>query len=171
MTGVLESCGENVEDAIEKLKQLQVTVEGSKSTMDQKHTSSVHDHWIEPFFNTLSQASNQEDAKSRLRSILAAFEEAAIENFKQNSEEMKTIKDEFLALRTNNSILAQAVVSQQGKLKQNKARNEELDQLKQRVKQYEERVKDLELANYSLNLHLRKAVDQNYEDHRPRDIY
>jgi len=171
VAGVLESCGENVEAAIEKLKQLQVTVEGSKTNMDQKHTSSIHDHWIEPFFNNLSQASNQADAKSRVRSLLAAFEEAAIENFKQNSDEMKTIKDEFLALRTNNSILAQAVVSQHGKLKQKTVRNEELDQLKQSMTQYEERVKDLELANYSLTLHLRKALDQNSEDHRPRDIY
>eukprot|EP00210_Caulerpa_lentillifera_P008347 g7961.t1 len=177
VANVLESCGEDVEAAIEKLEKLQLSNGGGGGEVDaappmgEPSSSSVHTQWMEPFLHELSQATDQEDVKLRLVRLLVGYEEAVVENFKQNSEEMKSAKNEFEMLKKNNAILAQAVASQHEKLKQNLTRDEDLEKLRQTVMQYEDRIRSLEVANYSLTMHLQKALGHNCQEHRPPDIY
>eukprot|EP00210_Caulerpa_lentillifera_P005691 g5443.t1 len=179
---VLESYGDNVEAAIEKLEELKLNgggggegsrmdesvQEGSSSSVH--HEERIYEKWMAPFLQELTQAKDLEDVKLRLSRLLAAYEEAVIENFKQNSDEIKSVKKEFEVLKKNNTILAQAVALQHEKLKSKSMKNEEIEKLKETVVQYEERVRNLELANYTLTMHLQQAVGHNYRDQGPPDV-
>jgi len=169
-----------VEAAIEKLEQLKLSGNGEGSRLEdpvQEGSSSmpppeqkIHEQWMGPFLQELTQAKDPEDVKLRLGRLLAAYEDAVIENFKQNSEEIKSVKKEFELLKKNNTILAQAVALQHEKLRQNSAKDEDLEKLKQTVVQYEDRVRNLELANYTLTMHLQQAVGHKYQEQGPPDI-
>lgn len=75
------------------------------------------------------------------------------------------------ALREN-AILKRAVQIQNAKLQEASVKDQELAALKQLLGQYQERLKHLELSNYSLALHLQKATDGNSATvNRPPDVF
>jgi hypothetical protein len=75
------------------------------------------------------------------------------------------------ALREN-AILKRAVQIQNAKLQEASAKDQELAGLKQLLGQYQERLRHLELSNYSLALHLQKATDDRSQAaNRPPDVF
>jgi hypothetical protein len=75
------------------------------------------------------------------------------------------------ALREN-AILKRAVQIQNAKLQEASAKDQELAGLKQLLGQYQERLRHLELSNYSLALHLQKATDDRSQTaNRPPDVF
>jgi hypothetical protein len=76
------------------------------------------------------------------------------------------------ALREN-AILKRAVQIQNARMQEAGQKEAELAGLRQMVNQYQERLRALELSNYSLALHLQKATDSAAvppSNHRP-DVF
>lgn len=75
------------------------------------------------------------------------------------------------ALREN-AILKRAVAIQHTRMKEAADKDQQHQQLRQMLSQYEERCRTLEAANYSLNLHLKAATSaQHVMGGRPPDVY
>jgi hypothetical protein len=71
-----------------------------------------------------------------------------------------------------NTILKRAVQIQNAKLQEAAAKDEEVAGLKQMLAQYQERLRQMELSNYSLALHLQKATnDRSQTPNRPPDVF
>jgi hypothetical protein len=71
-----------------------------------------------------------------------------------------------------NVILKRAVQIQNTKLQEASAKDQEVAGLKQLLGQYQERLRHLELSNYSLALHLQKATDDRSQPtNRPPDVF
>jgi hypothetical protein len=71
-----------------------------------------------------------------------------------------------------NTILKRAVQIQNAKLQEASAKDQEIAGLKQMLGQYQERLRQMELNNYSLALHLQKATnDRSQTCNRPPDVF
>lgn len=71
-----------------------------------------------------------------------------------------------------NVILKRAVQIQNAKLQEASAKDEEIAGLKQMLGQYQERLRQMELNNYSLALHLQKATNDSFQTpNRPPDVF
>lgn len=71
-----------------------------------------------------------------------------------------------------NAILKRAVQIQNAKLQEASAKDEEIAGLKQMLGQYQERLRQMELNNYSLALHLQKATNDSFQTpNRPPDVF
>lgn len=75
-------------------------------------------------------------------------------------------------LQKENHILKRAVQIQNSKLQERSNQEQELQQLRSVLGQYQEQVRTLELNNYSLALHLQKATSDSSvaRGHHPPDI-
>ncbi|KAL6596897.1 hypothetical protein ACP70R_047031 [Stipagrostis hirtigluma subsp. patula] len=118
--------------------------------------------WVEVLMNEMASASNMDDAKARASRVLEVFEKSmtshigaeAHQNFQK---ENLVYKEQFEAVIRENTILKKAVAIQHERQKEHDERSQELQQLKQLVVQYQEQVRNLEVNNYALSMHLRQA--------------
>ncbi|KAJ8559907.1 hypothetical protein K7X08_003965 [Anisodus acutangulus] len=118
--------------------------------------------WVELIVREMSNASNIEDAKSRAsralevyeKSICARATEATARVFQQ---ENIMRKQQLEALIQENAILKRAFAIQRERQKEFEDRGDEVNQLKQMVAQYQERLRTLEVNNYALTMHLKQA--------------
>lgn len=76
-------------------------------------------------------------------------------------QENMMLKEQMEALIQENIILKRAVSIQHERQKEYEDRNQELQQLKQLVSQYQEQVRTLEVNNYALTMHLKQAQQSN----------
>lgn len=76
-------------------------------------------------------------------------------------QENMMLKEQMEALIQENIILKRAVSIQHERQKECEDRNQELQQLKQLVSQYQEQVRTLEVNNYALTMHLKQAQQSN----------
>ncbi|EYU24631.1 hypothetical protein MIMGU_mgv1a009334mg [Erythranthe guttata] len=76
-------------------------------------------------------------------------------------QEHAMLKEQIEALLGNNAILKRAVAIQHERQKEYDESNQEVQQLKQLVAQYQEQLRTLEMNNYALTLHLRQAQQSN----------
>lgn len=122
--------------------------------------------WVELFVKEMMSASNIDDAKARASRALEVLEKAicarvSAETAKSFHQENMMLKEQVEALIQENIVLKRAVAIQHERQKEYEDRNQELQQLKQLVSQYQEQVRTLEVNNYALTMHLKQAQQSN----------
>ncbi|CAN0901156.1 hypothetical protein LINGRAHAP2_LOCUS21260 [Linum grandiflorum] len=118
--------------------------------------------WVELFVREMTSATNMDDAKARASRALEALEKsiyarAGAEAVKDFKMENVKLKEQVQLLIHENTILKRAVSIQHERQKEFEGRNQELEQLKQLVAQYQEQLRTLEVNNYALSMHLQQA--------------
>lgn len=118
--------------------------------------------WVELLVNEMASASNMDDAKARASRALEVFEKAVISRVNAQAphgyqKENTVLKEQLDSLIRENAILKRAFAIQHEQQKDYNEKNEELQQMKQLVAQYQEQVRNLEVNNYALSMHLRQA--------------
>lgn len=74
-------------------------------------------------------------------------------------------------LLKDNHILKRAVAIQNNRIQEATAKEAQLQQLRQLVSQYEQKIHSLELSNYSLAMHLRQATSTISGSQRSPDVF
>ncbi|KAG5226073.1 Immunoglobulin A1 protease [Salix suchowensis] len=126
------------------------------------HLSLDGAEWVELFVREMMSASNIDDARARASRALEVLEKsicarAGAEAVKSFHQEHMILKEQVQALIQENTILKRAVSIQHERQKEYEERNQELQQLKQLVSQYQDQLRTLEVNNYALTLHLKQA--------------
>ncbi|PRQ29028.1 hypothetical protein RchiOBHm_Chr5g0009411 [Rosa chinensis] len=127
------------------------------------------EEWVELFVREMSSATSVDDAKARTAKALEVFEQwissrtaaEAEVAAAQKEEENMVLKQAMEEIQKENMILKRGVFIQNERLKEFEGRNQELEHVKQLVNQYKEKVSELEVANYGLELHLKQAQQCN----------
>lgn len=119
--------------------------------------------WVEFLVIEMKNASDLDDARARALRILEAFEKTVMSRSGAIAEvlhkENTSIKEQVQNLLNENNILKRAVTIQHERQLEQEEKSKEVQQLRQLVAQYQEQVRTLELNNYALKLHLRKAEE------------
>lgn len=118
--------------------------------------------WVDFFVREMMNASDINDARTRASRTLEVLEKSIItrvnieatQNFNQESI---VLREQVETLLRENTILKNAVVIQHERQKDFDAKNQELQQLRQLVSQYQEQLSKLEVNNYALAMHLKQA--------------
>ncbi|KAF7058293.1 hypothetical protein CFC21_065384 [Triticum aestivum] len=132
--------------------------------------------WVEILMNEMASASNSDDAKVRASRVLEAYDKSTsscihTEAMQKYQKEILLYKEQFEAVIKENTILKKAVAIQHERQKEHEERNQELQQLNQLVMQYREQIRNLEINNYALSMHLRQSQQGNsIPGHFHRDI-
>ncbi|GFP92022.1 hypothetical protein PHJA_001346300 [Phtheirospermum japonicum] len=122
--------------------------------------------WVDLIVKEMISATSTDDASSRAASVLESLEksissQASAEVAQSLYKENLMLKEQIEVLIRDDVILKRAVAIQHERQKENDARNQEVEQLKQLVAQYHEQLRTLEVNNYGLTLHLRQAQASN----------
>ncbi|KAL6584831.1 hypothetical protein OROMI_004120 [Orobanche minor] len=149
---------------------------GSKSTLGdsapfqdlraQNNMSADGAEWVDLIVKEMVSATSIDDARSRAASVLQSLEKsissrANAEVAQSFHKENLAVKEQIEVLLRDNVILKRAVSIQHERQKENDARNQEVEQLKQLVAQQQEQLRTLEVKNYALALHLHEAQQSN----------
>ncbi|XP_031107070.1 uncharacterized protein LOC116011800 [Ipomoea triloba] len=171
----LQECGDDLDSAIRSLNELHL---GSGKVMSNgevtppKDPSTAKEHlidsaeWVERFVQEMMISSNVDDAKARAsralevleRSIYGHAAEAAVQCFQQ---ENGVLKQQLEASLQENTILKRAVSIQHERQKEFDERGQEMNNLKQILAQYREQLRNLEVNNYALAMHLKQTQQSN----------
>ncbi|KAJ3708095.1 hypothetical protein LUZ61_011800 [Rhynchospora tenuis] len=133
--------------------------------------------WAEVFVKEMMKAYDINDAKNSAFRMLEVFEKSVKES--NAAEAMETfqvehnkLKEQMDSLLHENGILKRAVAIQHERLKECGDKVKELDGLKQTLTQYQEKIRTLELNNYALAMHLKRAQESSsIQGHFNRDIF
>ncbi|XP_047943603.1 uncharacterized protein LOC125190363 isoform X2 [Salvia hispanica] len=170
----LEECGDDLDLAIKRLNDLQLSVAASSSVVNDGGPASGEEphvvnnlpvdgaEWVELLVREVLTADTVEDAKARLSQALEALEKSICANAnaeaaKSFQKENTVLKQQLEALIQENTILKRAVSIQHERQKEFEETGHELHQLKQLVSQYQEQLRTLEVNNYALTMHLKQA--------------
>jgi hypothetical protein len=115
--------------------------------------SRTAEEWIELLVQQMSAASDVADAKQRASEVLRAFEQAVMQHSDQQLGEASR----------ENALLKRAVAIQNTRLQELLAREAEAHELKTAMEAAKSRIHSLEVQNYSLQLHLKRAADAQQE--------
>lgn len=137
------------------------------------------DQWVDALVQEMAAAKDFTDARGRAGKLLQAFEQfVTARNKDQAGGDGASASASAGGARLEeavreNAILKRAVQIQNAKLQEVGAgKDQEVASLKQLLAQYQERMRHLELSNYSLALHLQKATDGQYQPaNRPPDVF
>lgn len=105
--------------------------------------------WINLLVQEMSAATDMADAKRRASEVLRAFEQAVLQHSDQQLGD----------LSRENSLLKRAVAIQNSRLQELMGREAEVNELRATVEAAKSRVHALEVQNYTLQLHLKRATD------------
>lgn len=126
------------------------------------------EEWVEVVVQQMSQAKDIADAKQRAVQILAAFEKRIsqlagnkVGGASNNAlvAENQALHAQIQELLKDNSILKRAIGIYNHRLQELAGKEAELQQTKHLLAQYQEKLHNLEVSNYSLALHLKQATD------------
>ncbi|GAB4842095.1 hypothetical protein Ancab_012055 [Ancistrocladus abbreviatus] len=192
----LEECGDDINSAIKRLHELclgsskeeSIPVselaqnagqgnldanEGSIRTDDpvgQQSLPADGAEWVELFVREMLSASSVEDARARASRILGVLEKSIAARV--HAEAADNFQKENIILKEQNAILKQAVVIQHERLKDYDDMNQEVQNLKQLVSQYQQQLSTLEVSNYTLRMHLQQAQQSGSIPGRfPPDVF
>ncbi|KAJ7547870.1 hypothetical protein O6H91_08G107600 [Diphasiastrum complanatum] len=119
--------------------------------------------WVEHLVQEMLHASDLDDARNRATRALETFEKTlscrAGIVLEALQKENASLKEQLQVMLRDNQILKRAVGIQHEKQLDHAAKSQELQQLKQLLTQYQEQLRTLEINNYALTLHLRKAQE------------
>ncbi|KAL3500517.1 hypothetical protein ACH5RR_039610 [Cinchona calisaya] len=169
----MEECGncEDFDSVIEKLNELclgyHANINSETTTLEDASTPSNNlrvdgAEWVEFLVNEMMNSTSVDDAKSCARKVLENLESSIRAEAAENLDKEKIILKERTERLTNeNVILKRAVAIQHKRQKENyNARNQEVEELKQLVAEYQQRLTSLEMNNYALRMHLQQADHQ-----------
>jgi len=131
------------------------------------------DGWVDGLVQEMAAAKDMADAKTRATKVLHSFEQFVSERVKKNGGGEAAQQSRLEEALRENVILKRAVQIQNARMQEAGQKEAELAGLRQMVNQYQERLRALELSNYSLALHLQKATDSAAvptSNHRP-DVF
>ncbi|GKV05800.1 hypothetical protein SLEP1_g17766 [Rubroshorea leprosula] len=118
--------------------------------------------WVDLFVREMMSVTNLDDARGRAAKILEAFERNITANTRAAKElELASLKENLQGLLNNNQILKKAVAIQHQRNLEQEVNEREVCQLKLMLSQYQEQVRNLELSNYALKLHLQRAQESS----------
>lgn len=160
---VLEECGDDIDSAIRRLNDLQLSTPScSKETASKSpsrsesqhsvrnHTIVVKTEWVDTLVEQMSVAQDVDDAKQRATQVLQS---ALLQSHQEVSEHID-------ALQKENTILKRAVGIQNSKIHELSEDRKNVDQVLSEVHELKEKCHALEVQNYSLQLHLKQATSQ-----------
>lgn len=160
---VLEKCGDDVDAAIRRLNDLQLSTpscskeaEGksqSRSDALQHSIATVKPEWVDTLVEQMSMAKNVDDAKERATQVL----QSALVNSQQE------LMEHADAVQKENVILKRAVGIQNTKIHELIEERKNIEHVVSEVNQLKEKCHALEVHNYSLQLHLKQATS-NQQD-------
>ncbi|KAF5835697.1 hypothetical protein DUNSADRAFT_6976 [Dunaliella salina] len=110
------------------------------------------EQWVEFLVSEMAKCRDMGDARVRAAGVLQHFERFVKARSKEEA------RSKLLDTQRENTILKKAVQIQNSKLNEKAGQDQELQQLRQIISQYQEQVHSLELQKYSLSLHLQKAA-------------
>ncbi|KAK6795527.1 hypothetical protein RDI58_008980 [Solanum bulbocastanum] len=122
--------------------------------------------WVELLVREMMSATSVDDARARATRVLESLERsisvhagaAAAENVHKENVMLKEQIEVFLREK---AIFKRAIAIQHERQKEYDDRNQEVQQLKQMIVQYQEQIKNLEVNNYALTMHLHQAQQNN----------
>lgn len=122
--------------------------------------------WVELFVREMTSASNIDDAKARASQALEVFEKsicarATEATARDSQQEHIMLKQQIEDLLQENAFLKRVFATQHERQKEFEDRENEVNQLKQMVAQYQEQLRTLEVNNYALTMHLKQAQQGN----------
>ncbi|KAI4300125.1 hypothetical protein L6164_033537 [Bauhinia variegata] len=141
--------------------------ETSEAEKDTKSTtSSGHSidgiKWVDLFVDEMMKAADLDDARGRATRILEAFEQCTSVQTRASKEmEHASLKVQLQNLLNDNQILKRAVAIQHERNLEQEEKTKGVQQLKQVLSQYQEKVQSLELSNYALKVHLQRAQESS----------
>ncbi|CAI9753621.1 unnamed protein product [Fraxinus pennsylvanica] len=177
----LEECSNDLDSAIKCLNSSSSTAEtnvhmekgaiptgGEAVPLEQPHFQNNlpedGTEWVDLFVREMMSATSIDDARSRTRRVLESLEKsigARAEAAHSFHKENVMLKEQIEVLLCDNAILKRAVAIQHERQKEYDERSQEVQQLKQMVVQYQDRLRTVEVNNYALTLKLRQAQQSN----------
>ncbi|KAL9238585.1 hypothetical protein vseg_012985 [Gypsophila vaccaria] len=184
----LDECGGDIDAAIKRLHELclgypkdsasndhvearvelaavQEAVPAAETSV-QKVLPTDGSQWIELFVQEMMSATSVDDARGRAARVLEALEKSIKANHSaagadEYQKENMMLKEQIQGLIRENSIFKRAVQIQHLRQKEFDEKNQEVEQLKQLLSQYQEQIRGLEVNNYALSMHLKQAQQSN----------
>jgi hypothetical protein len=126
-----------------------VAVRGSSTQEAQQITARTAAEWIDVLVVEMSAARDVPDAKERAARVLRAFEQAV----------MHTSEQQHAELNRENALLKRAVAIQNARLQELGGKDTESTELQAALQAAKERIHALEVHNYSLQVHLKRATE------------
>ncbi|XP_061351295.1 uncharacterized protein LOC133296345 isoform X2 [Gastrolobium bilobum] len=122
--------------------------------------------WIELFVREMTCATSVDDARARAARLLEVLEKsisahASSEAASALQRENLILKEQIEALTKEKNCFKSAFRIQLERLSDYEDKNQEVQQLKQLVSQYQEQIRTLEVNNYALRMHLNQAQQYN----------
>ncbi|BDA50624.1 hypothetical protein COCOBI_16-3000 [Coccomyxa sp. Obi] len=131
--------------------------------------------WVEALVQQMAGAKDVDDARDRASRVLQAFEQAVLRQSARSQPDMTALRNHLNELSRDNHILKRAVAIQNTRMQEAcGAKDAEISSLRSALAQYEQKVRTLELSNYSLSMHLRQATETGRgfdTGQRPPDVY
>mmetsp|Transcript_20971 Transcript_20971/g.72423 ORF Transcript_20971/g.72423 Transcript_20971/m.72423 type:complete len:186 (+) Transcript_20971:244-801(+) len=180
LTHVLDSCAHNIDLAVEQLNALQIASSAAAARQEPAQeppapsgTPRTPAEWISAFVTEMSRSRDVADAHDRAARALAAFEAFVVQRKSADSPG----GDKVVKLERENAVLKRAVTIQAQRLQEARdasARDgAEIARLAAVTAAQTEKIKQVELSNYSLSVHLRHATDRGagFGGSRRPDVY
>ncbi|XP_019457715.1 PREDICTED: uncharacterized protein LOC109358095 [Lupinus angustifolius] len=122
--------------------------------------------WIDLFVTEMTCATSVDDARARAARLLEVLEKsitahASSEATNALHKENLMLKEQIEVLTKEKNCFKSAFRIQLERLSDYESKNQELQQLKQLVSQYQEQITNLEVNNYALRMHLNQAQQFN----------
>ncbi|KAE9600531.1 hypothetical protein Lal_00045834 [Lupinus albus] len=122
--------------------------------------------WIDLFVTEMTCATSVDDARARAARLLEVLEKsisahASSEATSALQKANLMLKEQIEVLTKEKNCFKSAFRIQLERLSDYESKNQELQQLKQMVSQYQEQITNLEVNNYALRMHLNQAQQYN----------
>ena len=185
IAGVLDQYGEDIDAAIKHLNELQLSAPGPSKGHEQLMKSGslpdgsgafveertageadkaseqseavgrtgrekTAEEWVDLLVHQMSVAKNMDDAKGKATELLREFEGAVLSHSKPH--------DKIQELERENALLKRAVGIQNARLHEMNAKYGGSEDVASAVEALKEKCQNLEMQNYSLQLHLKQAT-------------
>ncbi|KAL4336227.1 hypothetical protein GQ457_07G032370 [Hibiscus cannabinus] len=161
---VLLDCSNDIDTAIKRLRGLCMGAAGVESNPVEELGMPTIDG--QAAAASMMSAASVDDAKVRASKLLEILEKAisnrAVEEAaKTFLNENVMLKEQIEVLIQENRVLKRGVAIQHERQKEYQDKNQELQQLRQLVSQYQEQLRTLEMNNFTLTMHLRQTQESS----------
>ncbi|KAK7270658.1 hypothetical protein RJT34_25972 [Clitoria ternatea] len=151
-TGVLEENGDDASASGNETASNNLPVDGAE--------------WIDLFVREMTCATSVDDARARAARLLEVLEKSISAHASSGAtttlqRENLILREQIEALTKEKNCFKSAFRIQLERLSDYEDKNQEVQQLKQLVSQYQEQIRTLEVNNYALRMHLSQAQQYN----------
>lgn len=147
------ACSQMSDQRVEDVEDIRSSAEGENMTGSS--------NWVNLFVHEMMNARDVDDARGLAARILEAFEQSITAPWTASAEmEHASLNEHLQSLLNDNQILKRAIAIQHDRNLEQEESAKAVEQLKHVLSQYQEKVRSLELTNYSLKLDLQRAQGQ-----------